>query len=59
VLDGHPSALAWVGSMLGTKAYPLGVTRFGESGTPTDLYKSCKVDWESIYMACYAAVGAG
>jgi len=59
VLDGHPSALAWVGSMLGTKAYPLGVTQFGESGTTADLYKSCKIDWESIYMACDMAVNAG
>jgi len=56
VIDGHPSTLAWVGSMLGTKAYPLGVTRFDESGTPTDLYRACRIDWESIYEACCVAL---
>ncbi|MHB8730689.1 MAG: 1-deoxy-D-xylulose-5-phosphate synthase N-terminal domain-containing protein [bacterium] len=58
VLDGHPSALAWVGSMLGQRVWPLGVTRFGESGTPSDLYKACGIDWESIYTACYVALQA-
>jgi pyruvate dehydrogenase E1 component len=57
VIDGHPSALAWVGSMVGQKAYPLGVTRFGESGTPADLYKACQIGWESIYEACIVALG--
>ena len=57
VIDGHPSALAWVGSMVGQKTYPLGVTRFGESGTPADLYNACQIGWESIYAACIVALG--
>ncbi len=56
VIDAHPAALAWVGSMLGRKAYPLGVVRFGESGLPADLYQACKIDWESIYAACCVAL---
>jgi pyruvate dehydrogenase E1 component len=56
VLDGHPSALAWIGSMAGRKVYPLGVTRFGESGTPSELYQARRIDWESIYTACYVAL---
>jgi len=59
VLDGHPSTLAWVGSMVGRKAYPLGVTRFGESGMPADLYRACRIDWESIYEACCLALQGG
>ncbi|TMA12921.1 MAG: pyruvate dehydrogenase [Deltaproteobacteria bacterium] len=57
VIDGHPSALAWVGSMLGVRSWPLGVTRFGESGTPDELYAACQIDWQSIASACRAAVG--
>jgi pyruvate dehydrogenase E1 component len=56
VIDGHPSALAWVGSMLGVRSWPLGVTRFGESGTPDELYAACQIDWQSIASACQAAV---
>ena len=58
VIDGHPSALAWVGGMTGQKTYPLGVTRFGESGTPAELYQACRIDWESIYAACCVAAEA-
>jgi pyruvate dehydrogenase E1 component len=57
VIDGHPSALAWVGGMVGRTTYPLGVDRFGESGTPADLYKAARIDWESIYTACVVALG--
>jgi pyruvate dehydrogenase E1 component len=54
VIDGHPSALAWVGSMLGTQVLPLGVTSFGESGTPADLYRAQRIDAASIAKACFA-----
>lgn len=57
VIDGHPSALAWVGSMLGSPAWPLGVTGFGESGTPDELYKAADIDEEAISLACFAALG--
>jgi len=58
VLDGHPSALAWVGSMLGVQAWPLGVTRFGQSGSVTDLYREAQIDIEAISLACFAALGS-
>ncbi|HZS14393.1 MAG TPA: 1-deoxy-D-xylulose-5-phosphate synthase N-terminal domain-containing protein [Candidatus Dormibacteraeota bacterium] len=54
VIDGHPSALAWIGSMLGTQVLPLGVTGFGESGTPADLYAAHRIDAASIVKACFA-----
>lgn len=57
VIDGHPSALAWVGSMLGTRCLPLGVTDYGQSGTPADLYHEFRIDADSIVMAAFAALG--
>lgn len=56
VIDGHPSALAWVGSMLGVRSWPLGVTRFGESCTLDEIYAACRIDWQSIARACHAAL---
>jgi pyruvate dehydrogenase E1 component len=58
VLDGHPSALAWIGSMLGVQAWPLGVTRFGESGNVPDLYRTAQIDADAISIACFAALGS-
>ena len=57
VVDGHPHSLAWVGGALNTAAYPLGVTRFGQSGHPEELYREYEVDPASITAACYAALG--
>jgi len=54
VIDGHPSALAWVGSMAGVRCHPLGVTGYGQSGAPRDLYQEFRIDSESI---CSAAFG--
>ena len=57
VLDGHPSALAWVGSMLGVRSYPLGVTDFGQSGLPHELHRHFLIDHESIVYGAYVALG--
>ena len=56
VLDGHPSALAWVGSMLGARCVPLGVAAYGQSGTPADLYREFGIDRESIAVAAFDAL---
>lgn len=56
VIDGHPSGLAWVGSMLGVPAWPLGVTRYGESGLPSELYVDCEIDATAIVAACRRAI---
>jgi pyruvate dehydrogenase E1 component len=58
VLDGHPEALAWVGGALGTRVLPLGVTRFGESGTRDELYGACSVDAPAIVEAAFLALDA-
>jgi pyruvate dehydrogenase E1 component len=56
VLDGHPSALAWVGSALGVRSYPLGVVGYGQSGTPEDLYRQFRIDHDSIALAAFSAL---
>ncbi len=56
-LDGHPQALAWLGGVLSERAYPLGVTCFGQSGDPSDLYREYGIDADSIAAACFGALG--
>ena len=42
--------------MLGVKAWPLGVTKFGESGNREQLYAAAAIDAESIADACFRAL---
>ena len=58
VLDGHPHVLAWLGGALGTRAFPLGVSQFGQSGSLRDLYREYQIDANSIMTACFAALEA-
>ena len=37
--------------------YPIGVTRFGQSGSPDDLYREYEIDSDSIMAASVAALG--
>ena len=57
VIDGHPHSLAWIGGALNTATYPLGVTRFGQSGNPDELYREYEIDSGSIMAACFGALG--
>ena len=56
VADAHPHMLSWIGSALGTRALPLGVMGFGQSGNSHDLYEEYKIDVNSIMSACFAAL---
>ena len=56
VVDGHPHSLAWIGAALNTFTLPLGVSRFGQSGSPSDLYREYKIDAASIMAACFGAL---
>ena len=38
VIDGHPAALGWLGSVAGHCAVSLGVEHFGQTGSIRDLY---------------------
>ena len=51
VLDGHPATLSWLGSVGRHRIVPLGVTRFGQSGDITDLYKAYRLDADAIVTA--------
>ncbi len=56
VHDGASHAMAWIGSALGVPAVPIGVDRFGQSGTIADLYALHDLDSGSIVNAALAAI---
>jgi len=56
ILDGHPAALAWLGSVSGQRVVPLGVDRFGQSGDIPDLYREYGLDEDAILDACAQAL---
>ena len=51
VIDGSPAALSWLGGVRGQRVSPLGVDRFGQTGTLTDLYSRYRLDAYSIVDA--------
>ena len=51
VLDGHPSALGWLGSVAGHRVEALGTTAFGQSGDIPDLYRAHGLDRDAILDA--------
>jgi pyruvate dehydrogenase E1 component len=51
VLDGHPAALSWLGSVRGHRTYPLGVDHFGQSADVVDLYRVHRIDEDAILDA--------
>ena len=54
VLDGHPTALSWLGAVHGHSVTPLGVTAFGQTGDLIDLYRHYGIDEAAIVAACEA-----
>jgi pyruvate dehydrogenase E1 component len=54
VIDGHPAALAWLGSVHGHRTRPLGVEHFGQTGTIADLYRHFGIDARGIIAAAEA-----
>jgi pyruvate dehydrogenase E1 component len=59
VLDGHPATLAWLGSVYGHKVRPLGVERFGQTGSIPDLYRHYGIDANAIIAAAQAIAPGG
>lgn len=51
VIDGHPSALAWLGGVYGHRTEALGVDKFGQTGTIDDLYAEYGIDANAIIAA--------
>tara|TARA_B110000014_G_C19709565_1_gene371175 strand:- start:14 stop:601 length:588 start_codon:yes stop_codon:yes gene_type:complete len=56
IVDAHSHSLAWLGGALKTSIIPLGVSNFGQSGLPSELYKENNIDSESIIEACFTAL---
>ncbi|MFV0524793.1 MAG: transketolase C-terminal domain-containing protein [Acidimicrobiales bacterium] len=56
VHDGSSHSLAWIGSALGVAQYPLGVDRFGESGTIADLHHLTGISADHVVNAALIAV---
>jgi pyruvate dehydrogenase E1 component len=48
VIDGHPMTLSWIGSVFGHKIIPLGVDKFGQTGSLNQLFSEFAIDSESI-----------
>ena len=59
MIDGHPAALGWLGSVRGHRLEALGVEHFGQTGTIDDLYRQYGIDANAIIDAAEAlTVGA-
>ena len=56
VIDGSSHALAWLGSALGTRHIPLGVDRFGQTGSQPELYAAYQIDPAAIVTAALVAL---
>jgi pyruvate dehydrogenase E1 component len=51
LLDAAPASLSWLGGVMGHKVSPLGVERFGQTGSLPDLYREYRLDVDSIVEA--------
>ena len=56
VHDGSSHSLAWLGAAVGTRQVPLGVDRFGESGTIEYLYDVAGISTGHIVNAALIAL---
>jgi pyruvate dehydrogenase E1 component len=56
VIDGSSHALAWIGSALAARCVPLGVDRFGQSGSRRELYDEYGISAEAIVTAALVAL---
>src|SRR5438105_5695053 len=54
VIDGHPAALGWLGSVRGHRAEALGVEHFGQTGSIYALYRHYGIDANAIIDAAEA-----
>ena len=57
VHDAASHALAWLGSVFGTRVVPVGVDDFGQSGSIVDLYNHFDLLPEQLVNAALVALG--
>jgi pyruvate dehydrogenase E1 component len=51
LLDAAPASLSWLGGVMGHRVSPLGIERFGQTGTLDDLYREYRLDADAIVEA--------
>jgi pyruvate dehydrogenase E1 component len=51
LLDAAPASLSWLGGVRGHRVSPLGIERFGQTGTLGDLYREYRLDVDAIVEA--------
>jgi pyruvate dehydrogenase E1 component len=49
--DAAPASLSWIGGVLGQRVAPLGVEKFGQTGSLPDLYATYRLDGDAITEA--------
>ncbi|HXG99204.1 MAG TPA: transketolase [Sphingomicrobium sp.] len=49
--DAAPASLSWLGGVLGHRVAPLGVERFGQTGSLAELYAAYRLDGDAITAA--------
>jgi pyruvate dehydrogenase E1 component len=49
--DAAPATLSWIGGVLGQRVAPLGVEKFGQTGSLADLYAAYRLDGSAITEA--------
>jgi pyruvate dehydrogenase E1 component len=51
IADAAPASLSWLGGVLGQRVAPLGVEKFGQTGSLADLYAAYRLDGAAITEA--------
>ena len=51
IADAAPASLSWLGGVLGQRVAPLGVERFGQTGSLAELYAAYRLDKDAITEA--------
>lgn len=51
IADAAPASLSWLGGVLGQRVAPLGVEKFGQTGSLVDLYSVYRLDGNAIAEA--------
>ena len=57
VMDGHPHALSFLGSVFGARTVALGVEQYGQSGSRAELYNYYQIGLRSMVQAIIEAIG--
>jgi pyruvate dehydrogenase E1 component len=51
IADAAPASLSWLGGVLGQRVAPLGVEKFGQTGSLAELYAAYRLDGDAITEA--------